>query len=91
MIASKWYNFHLLFDALYYDRSGLEKAWLTFAFELFMCAATLKLLFRARSLDVRTALRGIAAARTALSQYRRAHSESALMKSRKTDGSTLKE
>jgi GT2 family glycosyltransferase len=71
MAASKWHNFHLLFDAVYGDLSGPKKACLTFAFKLFMCAAALKLLIRARSFDARAAARGIAAARAALLQKRR--------------------
>jgi GT2 family glycosyltransferase len=68
MAASKWYNFHLLFDAVYDIPAGPKKARLAFAYKLFMYAAALKLLIRARSLDVFAAARGIAEARTA---YRR--------------------
>ncbi|MDR2175475.1 MAG: glycosyltransferase family 2 protein [Synergistaceae bacterium] len=75
MAASKWYNFHLLFDAVYGDLTGLKKTVLTFAFKLFMYAAALKLLIRARSLDIRAAARGIAAARAALRLCRRESGE----------------
>jgi glycosyltransferase involved in cell wall biosynthesis len=73
MAAAKWYNFHLLFDAVYDDRAGLKRGALAFAFELFMYAAALKLLVRARSFDVFAAARGISAARAALRLYRREH------------------
>jgi GT2 family glycosyltransferase len=79
MAASKWYNFHLLFDAIYDDVNGLKKAGLTFAFKLFMGAAALKLLVRARSLDVFAAARGIAAARAAYVLYRWEHDAHSLM------------
>jgi GT2 family glycosyltransferase len=66
MAAAKWYNFHLLFDAVYGGLAGPKKNALTFAFKLFMYLAALKLLVRARSFDVFAAARGIAAARAAL-------------------------
>ncbi|MDR2529260.1 MAG: glycosyltransferase [Synergistaceae bacterium] len=65
MAASKWYNFHLLFDRIYGKEGGL---WLRARFKLFMCAATVKLLFRARSLDVPAVLRGVSAAREQAAQ-----------------------
>jgi glycosyltransferase involved in cell wall biosynthesis len=71
MAASKWYNFHLLFDALYADIGGWRLRWLKTQFGLFMCAAALKLLIRARSLDILSVWRGIEAARAALCHYRR--------------------
>jgi GT2 family glycosyltransferase len=80
MAASKWYNFHLLFDAVYDDLTGLKKGALTVAFKLFMCAAALKLLVRARSFDIRAAARGISAARAALRLYRREHGADSLMR-----------
>jgi glycosyltransferase involved in cell wall biosynthesis len=70
MAASKWYNFHLLFDAVYDDTDGLELGCLKAQFKLFMCAAALKLLIRARSLDICALLSGIQAACRALKEYR---------------------
>ena len=69
MAASKWYNFHLLFDAIYDDVGGLKKWWLKLQFKVFMCGAALKLLIRARSLDIFSVLKGIGAARSALREY----------------------
>ncbi|MDR2180786.1 MAG: glycosyltransferase [Synergistaceae bacterium] len=71
MAASKWYNFHLLFDAVYDDVRGPKLWCLKAQFKLFMCAAALKLLIRARSFDICAVLRGIEAARAALKEYRR--------------------
>jgi len=68
MAASKWYNFHLLFDAIN-GEIGQDKA-PKMRFRLFMLAAALKLLVRARSLDVLSVLRGISEARLAYRQYR---------------------
>lgn len=79
MAASKWYNFHLLFDTIYDGLTGPRRVWLTFAFKLFMYMAALKLLIRARSLDVLAVARGIAAARTACRLYRRERGADALM------------
>jgi hypothetical protein len=70
MAASKWYNFHLLFDAIYDGAGELKLRCLKVQFKLFMFAAALKLLIRARSFDVRAVLRGIEAARAALKEYR---------------------
>ncbi|MDR2522818.1 MAG: glycosyltransferase [Synergistaceae bacterium] len=64
LAASKWYNFHLLFETIH----GKGKPWLRAWFKLFMCAAAVKLLFRARSFDVPAVLRGISAARGALAE-----------------------
>jgi glycosyltransferase involved in cell wall biosynthesis len=69
MAASKWYNFHLLFDAVYDDVEGWRLWSLKAQFKLFMCAAALKLLVRARSFNVCAVLSGIAAARAALKEY----------------------
>ncbi|MDR1874150.1 MAG: glycosyltransferase [Synergistaceae bacterium] len=82
MAASKWYNFHLLFDAIYEsgkNAGGPGRRWLRAKFGLFMCAAAVKLLLRARSLDVASVLRGIFAARAALKDYRRNHDIRTLM------------
>jgi hypothetical protein len=65
MAAAKWYNFHLLFDAVYGDLAGLKKNILTIEFKLFMYAAALKLLVRARSLNIPAVARGIRAAKAA--------------------------
>jgi glycosyltransferase involved in cell wall biosynthesis len=81
MAASKWHNFHLLFEALYDDFApGSGRLWLRARFELFMCAAALKLLLRARSLDVPSVLRGIAAARAALREFHATGDTDSLMK-----------
>lgn len=69
MAASKWYNFHLLFDCIYGDVRGPRLLWLKLKFKLFMIAAALKLLLRARSFDVFSLLRGVAAARAALREF----------------------
>jgi glycosyltransferase involved in cell wall biosynthesis len=79
MAASKWYNFHLLFDAVYDDVDGWKLWYLKAKFKLFMWAAALKLLIRARSLDVRAVLGGIEAARAALKEYRRSRDIRSLM------------
>ena len=70
MAASKWYNFHLLFDCIYDDVHGARLFWLKFKFKLFMVSAALRLLLRARSLDVFSLWRGIASARAALGEFR---------------------
>ena len=69
MAASKWHNFHLLFDAIYDDVAGARLLWLKIQFKLFMCAAALKLLIRARSFDIVSVLKGIKAARVALREF----------------------
>ncbi len=69
MAASKWHNFHLLFDAIYDDVSGPKLWWLKIQFKLFMCAAAIKLLIRARSFDVVSVIKGINAARAALKEF----------------------
>ena len=69
MAASKWYNFHLLFDCLYDDVRGPRRLWLKVKFKLFMLAAALRLLRRARSFDVVSVLRGITAAKRALREF----------------------
>ncbi|MCR5347037.1 MAG: glycosyltransferase [Fretibacterium sp.] len=69
MAASKWYNFHLLFAALYDDIHGARLLWLKLKFKLFMVIAALKCLVRARSLNPLPALRGIREARKALKEY----------------------
>jgi hypothetical protein len=79
MAASKWYNFHLLFDAAYGDVTGMKKARLILAFKLFMYAAALKLLIRARSFDVFAAAQGIAAAKAACRLYRGEHNVHSLL------------
>ena len=66
MAASKWYNFHLLFDAIY----GEEKQGRALYFKLFMVVAALKLLVRERSFDILSVLRGVSEARSAYRQYR---------------------
>ena len=70
MAASKWYNFHLLFDAIYDDIRGYKYLLLRAQFKLFMCAAALKLLIRARSFDGLSVFRGIKSAGVALREYR---------------------
>lgn len=69
MAASKWYNFHLLFDCIYDDVRGMKRLWLRFKFKLFMIAAALKLLLRVRSPDVIALFRGIGSARAALREF----------------------
>ena len=69
MAASKWYNFHLLFECLYDDVRGPRLLWLKIQFKLFMLAAALRLLKRARSFDVISVLRGIASAKRALYEF----------------------
>ena len=69
MAASKWYNFHLLFECLYDDVRGPRLLWLKVKFKLFMLAAALKLLFRARSLDLLSLFRGIDSACSALREF----------------------
>jgi len=69
MAASKWYNFHLLFECLYDDVRGPRLLWLKVKFKLFMIAAALKLLFRARSLDLLSLFRGVVAAKRALREF----------------------
>lgn len=71
MAASKWYNFHLLFEAIYEDVHGPRRLWLRAKFEIFLCAAALKVLVRARSWDLLSVLRGVRAARRALKEHRR--------------------
>ncbi|GHS87317.1 hypothetical protein AGMMS49957_06960 [Synergistales bacterium] len=70
MAASKWYNFHLLFGAIYGDAKGLKRPCLVLAFKSFMYAAVLKLLFRARSLDIAGAARGVRKANDEVARYR---------------------
>jgi glycosyltransferase involved in cell wall biosynthesis len=79
MAASKWYNFHLLFDAVYGGVDGLRLRCLKVQFKLFMFAAALKLLIRARSFNICAVLRGIQAARAALKEYRYSHDIRSLM------------
>jgi len=67
MAAAKWYNFHLLFDAIY-GKEGQGRV-LKLSFKLFMATAALKLLVRARSLDVSSVLRGISEASSAYRDY----------------------
>ena len=69
MAASKWYNFHLLFECLYDDVRGPGLLWLKVKFKLFMLAAALKLLIRARSVDAASLFRGIGFARAALREF----------------------
>jgi glycosyltransferase involved in cell wall biosynthesis len=76
MAASKWYNFHLLFDAIYGgEELGQGRApklrIKKLCFKFFMAAAALKLLLRARSLDVLSVLRVISEARSAYRRYRK--------------------
>jgi hypothetical protein len=78
MAASKWYNFHLLFDAIYGEE---EQGWVPrLRFKLFMAAAALKLLVRARSLDIPSVLRGISEARKACQQYQSKYDIRSLMR-----------
>ena len=84
MAASKWYNFHLLFDCLYDDVRGPRLLWLKVKFKLFMLAAALKLLFRARSLDLLSLFRGIGSARVALREFHAKRSIKTLI--RRIDG-----
>ncbi|GHV46381.1 hypothetical protein FACS1894204_07870 [Synergistales bacterium] len=70
MAAAKWYNFHLLFDAIYGDATGFKKPRLMFFFKLFMYSSVLKLLLRARSLDIAGAARGVRKANDEATRYR---------------------
>ncbi len=79
MAASKWYNFHLLFEAVYDDVKGARLLWLKFKFKLFMFAAALKLLVRSRSLNFVSLVRGIAEARKALREFYKTQSIKNLM------------
>ena len=88
MAASKWYNFHLLFDCLYDDVRGPRLLWLKIQFKLFMLAAALKLLFRARSLDLLSLFRGIGSARAALREFHAKRSIKTLI--RRIDGTEEK-
>lgn len=88
MAASKWYNFHLLFDCLYDDVRGPRLLWLKVKFKLFMLAAALKLLFRARSLDLLSLFRGIGSARAALREFHAKRSIKTLI--RRIDGTEEK-
>ncbi|MCL2009163.1 MAG: glycosyltransferase [Synergistaceae bacterium] len=88
MAASKWYNFHLLFDAIYVD--GEQKRPPKLRFKLFMAAAALKLLVRARSFDLPSVLRGISEARAALRRYRSENDISSLMRPRWDAGREVK-
>lgn len=88
MAASKWYNFHLLFDCLYDDVRGPRLLWLKVKFKLFMLAAALKLLFRARSLDLLSLFRGIGSARVALREFHAKRSIKTLI--RRIDGTEEK-
>lgn len=78
--ASKWYNFHLLFDSIYDDVHGLRKFWLTVKFKMFMCASAVQALRRSRSFDVISAVRGINDARIALKEYYKTHNLDDLFK-----------
>lgn len=84
MAASKWYNFHLLFECIYDDVHSPKLLWLKVKFKLFMLAAALKLLFRARSLDLFSLLRGIGSARAALREFHATRSIKTLI--RRIDG-----
>ena len=88
MAASKWYNFHLLFECLYDDVRGPRLLWLKIQFKLFMLAAALKLLFRARSLDLLSLFRGIGSARVALREFHAERSIKTLF--RRIDGTEEK-
>ena len=88
MAASKWYNFHLLFDCLYDDVRGPRRLWLKVKFKLFMLAAALKLLFRARSLDLLSLFRGIDSACSALREFHAERSIKTLF--RRIDGTEEK-
>lgn len=87
MAASKWYNFHLLFDAIYDDLYGVKYAWRRFQFKLFMWAAALKLLFRAKSVDIFSVFKGINDARLALIEYYETNDIKLLMKKNNMGGS----
>ena len=69
MTASKWYNFHLLFEAIYDDVHGARRAWLKLKFKLFMIAAAFKVPVRAWSFNFPEVFRGIARAQSALVEY----------------------
>lgn len=71
MTASKWYNFHLLFDAIYYGISGSQQNFYRLGFSFFIWAAALKVLLRAKKPDFAAMLRGIRVARGALAEYHR--------------------
>lgn len=82
MAASKWYNFHLLFDCIYDDVRGAERLWLRFKFKLFMIAAALKLLLRARSFDLTSMIKGVSKANAALREFRLSSNSYSLFKSK---------
>lgn len=71
LAASKWYNFHLLFNTLYDDVHGPVLLWLRLKFELFMAAAALKVLVRCRSWNLPAVLCGVRSARRALREGQR--------------------
>jgi glycosyltransferase involved in cell wall biosynthesis len=78
MAAAKWYNFHLLFDALYGDgKLGRPPKW---RFKLFMVAAAVKLLLRARSVNFLAVLRGVWSAKKAYKRYRAERGINSLMR-----------
>ena len=81
MVASKWYNFHLLFEAIYEGGAGPI---LKLKFKLFMIAAALKALARARSLDLPSLIRGIGEARRGLKEYHEKDDVRNLFRSHKT-------
>ena len=84
MAASKWYNFHLLFDAIYGEEEPKKAP--KIRFKLFMAAAALKLLIRARSFDAPSVLRGISKARSAYRSYRSKNDIRFLMRPRQASG-----
>lgn len=86
MAASKWYNFHLLFDVIYDDVAGIRFLRLKIQFKLFMWAAALKLLVRARSFDIMSVLRGIKAARIALREFHETQDIKMLMRDSNSHG-----
>jgi hypothetical protein len=83
MTASRWYNFHLLFDTIYDGESNLKKIGVAFAFELFMCGSMLKrllrLLVQRQFSEVPAWARGIAKARASCRLYRREHDARSLL------------
>ena len=68
-IASKWYNFHLLFDAIYDDVKGVRLLWLKIKFKIFMSLLAFKIFIRNISAGFTPVFKGIYEAKQALAEY----------------------